>query len=756
MNTVSETQRRRQWPALAIVVLAFAGALFALSKPAEAQLGPSVSGIFPTDGPSTGGTAVLITGTGFTGASSVTFGGTPAASFTVNSGTSISAVTPAHAPGFAQVQVTTPFGTSNDQIYFTFTGTGGGPIVSGLSPNAGPPSGGTTVVITGSGFTGVTAVSFGANPAASYTVNNSGQITAVSPAGTGTVNVRVTTGAGTSPATTANQFTYIGNIPVITGVSPNTGPVSGGTTVTITGSNFVGVTAVTFGAVAATSYIVDSATQIRAVSPSQGAGTVDIRVTNGAGTSAITAADQFTYTAGGPVISGLNPNSGPTGGGNSVTITGSGFVNVTAVQFGGINAAYVVNSNTSITATAPAHPAGTVNVRVFTTLGSSPLNAASQYTYGGTAPVVTGLNPASGPTTGGTVVVITGSGFSGATAVTFGGTAAVSFTVNSSTQVTAVAPPRSAGSVFVQVTTAAGTSVGTSSSTFTYSTGGPVVTGLSPSTGPVGGGNTVVITGTGFSGATAVQFGSANALSFTVNSDSQVTAIAPPGAAGTVFVRVVTPAGTSSQTVGSQYTYSGGPVVTDVSPRSGPTAGGTTVVITGTGFTGVTGVTFGGVNAPFTVNSSTRITVTAPARAAPGDVFVRVVTTGGTSAEVAAARFTYTATTSTFTYTLAFRWTLISWMGIDGIAISSALSGTGAASQVDSEAADQLTNISSFVTAIYRWDAAGQRWQAHFPGTGNIPGANDFNTFEHGRAYFIAITGPGPLTWVVQRGVPTN
>jgi hypothetical protein len=93
-------------------------------------------------------------------------------------------------------------------------------------------------------------------------------------------------------------------------------------------------------------------------------------------------------------------------------------------------------------------------------------------------------------------------------------------------------------------------------------------------------------------------------------------------------------------------------------------------------------------------------------------------------------------------------------MGLDGIAISSALSGGGASQS--GQSADQLTNITNQVTAIYRWDAQNQRWQAHFPGSENIPGANDFNTFENGRSYFVAIAGPNSVTWVVQRGVPTN
>jgi hypothetical protein len=94
-------------------------------------------------------------------------------------------------------------------------------------------------------------------------------------------------------------------------------------------------------------------------------------------------------------------------------------------------------------------------------------------------------------------------------------------------------------------------------------------------------------------------------------------------------------------------------------------------------------------------------------------------------------------------------------MGIDGIAISNALSGSGL-SQVSGESADQASNVAAQVTAIYRWDAPNQRWQAHFPGSENVPGANDFNAFENGRSYFIAIAGPNSLSWVVLRGSPTN
>ena len=105
-----------------------------------------------------------------------------------------------------------------------------------------------------------------------------------------------------------------------------------------------------------------------------------------------------------------------------------------------------MNSGTQITATAPARAAGAVNVRVTTPGGTSATAPGNVYTYVAPppTPTVTGLNPTSGPTAGGNQVTLTGTGLTGATAVSFGGTAATSFTVNSGTQITATAPGRAA------------------------------------------------------------------------------------------------------------------------------------------------------------------------------------------------------------------------------------------------------------------------------------------------------------------------
>ncbi|OOG77794.1 cell shape-determining protein, partial [Sinorhizobium sp. A49] len=120
---------------------------------------------------------------------------------------------------------------------------------------------------------------------------------------------------------------------------------------------------------------------------------------------------------------------------------------------------------------------------------------------------------------------------------------------------------------------------------FTY-VAAPTVTSISPTAGPTTGGMTVTITGTGFAGATAVTFGATAATGYTVNSNTQITATAPAGSAGTVDIRVTTAGGTSSTSAADQFTYVAAPTVTSISPTAGPTTGGMTVTITGTGFAG--------------------------------------------------------------------------------------------------------------------------------------------------------------------------
>jgi uncharacterized repeat protein (TIGR02543 family) len=282
-------------------------------------------------------------------------------------------------------------------------------------------------------------------------------------------NVRPTLYLNPNALIISGNVTYYlaaGSSPIVTGISTTRGSFAGGTQVTLTGYNFTGATGVSFGSVAASSFTVNNDNTITATAPAQAAGTVHVTVTGPFGTSSAFPTDQFVYVPL-PAVTYVSPASGLISGGAVVNITGSSFTYATGVSFGGTAAAsFTINSDASITATSPAHAAGTADVTVTSQGGTSPANLNDQFEYGQT-PEVTGLSPAIGHISGGTTVTITGRFFTGATAVSFGGTAAASFTVNSDTSITATSPAHADGTADVTVTTPGGT---TSAGQFTYST----------------------------------------------------------------------------------------------------------------------------------------------------------------------------------------------------------------------------------------------------------------------------------------------
>ncbi len=237
------------------------------------------------------------------------------------------------------------------------------PTVTGITPTSGPAIGGTVVTITGTNFTNQSTVAFGSTAASSVKVDSGTQIMATAPAGTGTVDVTVTTTGGTSAKSAADEYAY--QPPDISGISPTHGPAVGGTTVTISGVNFSGATAVDFGSTPATSFAFKSDGQITATSPA-GTGTVQVTVTTPSGTSN---GMQYSYDA--PSITGISPTRGPALGGTTVTISGVNFSGVTAVDFGSTPAtSFAFKSDGQITATSPAGT-GTVQVTVTTPSGTS-------------------------------------------------------------------------------------------------------------------------------------------------------------------------------------------------------------------------------------------------------------------------------------------------------------------------------------------------------------------------------------------------
>jgi hypothetical protein len=171
-------------------------------------------------------------------------------------------------------------------------------------------------------------------------------------------------------------------------------------------------------------------------------------------------------------------------------------------------------------------------------------------------PTVSAVNPSSGTTAGGTTVTITGTNVTGATTVTFGGTAATSYTVNSAIQITATTPAHAAGTVDVAVTTPAGTA--TSTGGFAYDAPTPAITLVSPTSGPTAGGTPVTITGSGFVSGATVLIGGVAATPVVVASATSITAMTGAHAEGPVDV-VVTNAGGAPGTLPAGFTYVAGP-----------------------------------------------------------------------------------------------------------------------------------------------------------------------------------------------------
>ena len=233
-----------------------------------------------------------------------------------------------------------------------------------------------------------------------------------------------------------------------------------------------------------------------------------------------------------PTISSYTPTSGLTG--TMVTIQGSGFSGATAVRFGGVNATtFTVNSDTEIVATVSSTSVtGSVSVTL-------PFVTVSKSIYFFTAPslpVIDTFTPTSATT--GDLVTINGNNLLGVTTVSFGGTPAISFTVNSAFRIEAIVAAGTSGSV--SVTSSAGTAT---KSGFTFTAPPiPTVSSFTPTSASTG--QTVNITGTNFSGATAVSFGGTAATSFTVNSSTSISAIVGAGTSGSVSVTTST--GTSS------------------------------------------------------------------------------------------------------------------------------------------------------------------------------------------------------------------
>ncbi len=439
---------------------------------------PTVTGIVPPTGSPAGGTAVTINGTNFltSGSYTATFGGSFATAVVATGATTITCNTPAHAPGAVNVVVTDAAGQSALLASgFTYAGA---PIVTSVVPPQGPTGGGTLLTINGT-FTAVDThtVSVGGTACTGVVVSatqiqctTGNHVTAAL-----NVNVQVNDTTTVQSYTLPSAFSYY-TAPTYTSVAPTAGPIGGGTSATITGTNYLvgGTYTILFGGVAATGVNVTSGTTIDVVTPAHAAGGVTIQITDAAGQTVSSGANAFRYYAA-PTVTSISPTADTTAGGTGFTLSGGNYLvgGTYTVLFGvtSAGAVTVVNSST-ITGSVPAHASGQVSITVSDAAGQG-ATLSNAFTYYAT-PTASAIVPSDGPVTGGTSVTITGTNFLnvGAYVVTIDPLGTPSpctlVTVLTPTSMQCVTTAHTAGGPFpVRVTDPVG-QTGTSGSIFTY------------------------------------------------------------------------------------------------------------------------------------------------------------------------------------------------------------------------------------------------------------------------------------------------
>ena len=259
--------------------------------------------------------------------------------------------------------------------------------------------------------------------------------------------------------------------PSLLAVSPTQGPLAGGQAATLSGSNFVTGAAVSFAGNPATNVTVVSSSTCTCTTPAGSAGPVNVTLTN-PDTQSSTLTNGYTYTSS-LFVTAVSPNTGDTGGGTPVSITGGGFATGATVLFGSNQATnVVVVSGTVITASTPAGAVGSVNVTV-TNPGPTSATLTSGYTYtaGSTTPSVSNVSPAQGPAPGGTPITLSGANFQTGATVTIGGALATNVSVAGSGTITCDtprAPEGTTGALAVTVTNPGGASGTNTSPGFTY------------------------------------------------------------------------------------------------------------------------------------------------------------------------------------------------------------------------------------------------------------------------------------------------
>ncbi|TNF24624.1 MAG: hypothetical protein EP329_24575 [Deltaproteobacteria bacterium] len=563
---------------------------------------PEITSVVPATGREAGGTQITITGKYFDATGTWTLGGKPLENVAWVTSSLVTARTPANIPGKVDLTYVGPDGqVAIRRQAFEYLAA---PVLTSIAPPLGGVAGGTEVTLVGDHFKQGMDVFFGSSVGQILSVQSELTALARTPSvvNAGFVNVKVRNPDG-QETTLVNGFEFL-DPPDVTSVWPPTGPSPGGTLVTLAGTGFHAQSRVFFGGNEAADVFLHSKTTLLAFSPAGTLGTVDVRVLNPDGRED-TLVSAFTYTDPGtlgpaPFIGEIFPARGPTTGGTRVSLDGANYADGARVFFLPSPAVVEANVGSRVIAVAPAHNPGPSQVWLVNPDGQS-IRALEDFTFIdpsllGAQPIVGSMNPRQGPTAGGTEVTLIGTSFQQNARVRFGAYDATS-TSTSAQQLRVLTPEHPAASATVWVVNPDGTQA-LAPAPFLFLPP-PTILAVNPNRSPADGGVSVTISGQNLHTDPAgevpdvlfcsdysagLDCASADSSLTTVNGPgTELYVIVPPHAPALVDVVVLAPDGQTDVADGA-FTYNALPTITQVSPASGPTAGGTTITLTGTGF----------------------------------------------------------------------------------------------------------------------------------------------------------------------------
>ena len=446
------------------------------------------------------------------------------------------------------------------------------PNILSISPTQGPTVGGITITLSGS-FSGGDGTLYFKNTPTAYISWSGSKITFSCPEGYG-VNIPVYV---VNPNGTSNTVTFNYDPPSISSSSPASGPESGGTLVTITGSSFGKNTGmarigsftgtieswshqqITFRAAAGTGSGLDVELQ-----------TFDSRPA--------ASPDKFAYVPS-CLIQSVAPSEGPSAGGTSVTISGEDFGTVEgSVKIGAAPAAVTGWTDTGITVTAPAGTGGKHDVSV-TTSDGRPCVKPNAFSY---TCNITNMTPTAA--TPGINVTLTGTNLGPVQGTVHVGGLNATIVSWNDTQIIFLAPSITCGWYKAVVATSWGSSC---ESAYPLQFGGsPSITSFSPNLGPTQGGVEVTVSGSNFcytKGSGDVEVGP-NTGTIIQWSDTEIRFLLPAGEGANLAVRVTRDDGQSVAAI-STFSYSA-PSISSISSEGGgfPAAGGVTITVAGSNF----------------------------------------------------------------------------------------------------------------------------------------------------------------------------